>query len=281
MRPILFLDEPHQPYPNEMDSAIFTKNEVEVIYTHFTKVQYDLYPNLKVVLCPCTGIKHLNPESQPGIRFINLTDKEWLFDNVLSTAEWTVAAMFKLLRRNKDELNGKTIGFIGFGRVAQQVTKMLSGFNVNIKYYDIETPKYYKGYAKFKNPISVLDADIISVHLSENESTENFVNDALFDAMQTNSKPYFINSSRSSIVDGEYLVKSIAAQRFSGVMLDVVEDYSSEVVQKLLEYATDPLYNVFVTPHQAGKGEVSRRNTDRYVFQELEKYYKNLKGEMI
>lgn len=157
MRPILFLDEPYHSYPNMMDDERFTKSQVEVIYTHFTKVNYAMYPNLKVVLCPCTGIKHLNPESQPDIKFINLYNKEWLFNNALSTAEWTLAAMFKLLRRNRDELNGKTIGFIGFGRVAQQVTKMLSGFNVNIKYYDINVPKFYKGNAERHTPSAVLD----------------------------------------------------------------------------------------------------------------------------
>lgn len=280
MRPIiLFLDEPVQDIIKQegilyvREKAVYNPKKVEIIYTHFTEINYEKFPNLKYVLCPCTGIKHLNPEEHPNVNFIYLDDKEWLFNNALSTAEWTFYAMLKMLRHKRDELNGKSIGFVGFGRVAQQVCRMLQGFNVVIGYTDIKEPKYFKKGAIKCNLTTVLKCDIVSVHLAETRFTRNFISKPEFKIMSNSAvKPYFVNSSRSSIVDGNELMSAIGRLVFSGVMLDVFEDYEAQIQKELWVMNSDYFLNVHMTPHIAGKGKVSRDNTDDFVFQKLNNF---------
>lgn len=274
MRPIIkFLDHPKNyeeflKIPN-IHIAEGIDEDVSCIYTHFEKIDFDLYKNLRFVFCPCTNIDHLNaPEN---IRVFNLNNQDWLYHNVKSTAEWTLYAMLSLLRNNKDELNGKTVGFIGFGRIGQQVAKMLSGFNVRVIYYDIKEPMYYiKGEFKSLEYILV-NSDIITIHLISDDSTYNFISDQEFDLIKAynNKRPYFINSSRSRVVDGEALINAIETYTFSGVMLDVIEDYSTLVKDRLMGAISKYINNTILSFHTAGTGTVSRNKTDELMLKKL------------
>lgn len=242
-------------YVDNSECLSFTgvDKEAEVLYVHFTNI--DLlasYPKLKFVLCPCTNVNHLTSVSLP---ILYLDNKEYLFENVWSTAEHTVNLMIQLTRHLKRQLKNATIGFIGYGRVAQQVRYLLSGFDIFAYSYDRNSTK-----------LDLLNltknCDIITVHLEENKDTKRFIDKGFF--WDCAKKPIFINTSRSSIVNPNDLYHAYKYGKIGAFGLDVVEDYTKTEIELLRSCP-----NSIVTPHIAGTSLPSREWTDLYVLQKL------------
>lgn len=255
-------------------------SKIEVIYTHFTPIDYDCFENLKYVVCPCTNVNHLKECGSPeGVKFIYLDDTRKLFNKVNSSPEWVINQIFNLIKHNKeksDELVGKTIGFIGYGRMMQRVAQLLSGYvnygNVCMSYWDLKEPEFFihSSVIRCSNMESLIESsDIIVVGLSENEKTEGLIDGRAFNCIQEKGS-YFINNSRSSIVDEYDLIEAIERNILKGVALDVIENYTESSKKTLYLWANGPR-NVHVTPHIAGKGVQSREATDRIVLEALKK----------
>lgn len=146
-------------------------------------------------------------------------------------------------------LNGKKIGLIGFGNIGKQVAKKLSGFDVDVVYYDVlkadaevET-SYSARYADFDSLIR--ESDIISLHLHASDGTKNIIDKSAFSKMKNNA--VLINVSRAALVDQDALFEALKTKRIWGAGLDV---YKAEPTRP-----NDPLLtlpNVIATPHMAG-----------------------------
>jgi phosphoglycerate dehydrogenase-like enzyme len=264
---LLLLDKPHDlviGYYNQVFNVINWDNRsrAEVIYTHLTKIKWCDYPRLKYVLCPVTSCNHLNPIK--GVDIFYLEDKAWLYRHVWSTAEWTVAAMLRLVRETQEELTGGCVGFIGYGRVAQQVAHLLQNFNCEFLYFDKNNTVYNNVVATRASRNDIYKyADIITVHLSENDKTIGMVDREAFNSILAREvPPIFINSSRSSIVDANSLIRSLVDGAINGCALDVIDSYSYAQKKILYQLSGDKL---IITPHIAGQSSNSRQLTDTYI----------------
>ena len=155
------------------------------------------------------------------------------------------------------ELNGKTVGIIGYGNTGSSLAKKLKGFNVSILAHD----KYKSGFGS--NEISECslsdicdNADIISLHLPYTEETERFINHEFINAC---SRSFFlVNTSRGRIIDTEAVIEALNCQKISGACLDVLEyeGLSFESLSGKKKSATfkelTSMNNVILTPHVAG-----------------------------
>lgn len=120
------------------------------------------------------------------------------------------------------ELDGKTVGIIGFGNNGEAFAKKLRGFDVQILAYD----KYKRNFGnEFVKESSLeelyANADIISFHIPQNEETLFWANELFFESIQ---KPFFLlNLSRGKIVETKALLKAIENGKVLGSGLDVLE----------------------------------------------------------
>ncbi len=120
------------------------------------------------------------------------------------------------------ELDGKTVGIIGFGNNGSAFAKKLRGFDVNVLAYD----KYKSGFGNQFIKESSLEeiyenADVVSFHIPQNEETLFMVNDTFFSKFK---KPIFlINLSRGKIVKTSALVEALKNGIVLGACLDVLE----------------------------------------------------------
>ena len=124
------------------------------------------------------------------------------------------------------ELNGKTVGIIGYGNNGSALAKKLRGFDVDILAYD----KYKSGFGDDLVKEVGMDeifqnAHVVSLHIPQNEQTIKLVSDNFIDQM--NSPFYLINLSRGKIVDTEALMVGIESGKVLGACLDVLEYESS------------------------------------------------------
>ena len=153
------------------------------------------------------------------------------------------------------ELEGKSIGIVGFGNTGSQFAKKLSSFDVSILAYD----KYKKGfgeeiaYVQEVSLDSILTCDIISFHLPLTSETHYFCNKEFIDSCKENV--IIINTSRGKVVSVVDLVLSLESGKVGGVCLDVFENEnpaSYTITEKQLYKRLFNTKNTVFTPHVAG-----------------------------
>ena len=153
-------------------------------------------------------------------------------------------------------LNGKTVGVIGTGRIGRIFIDICKGFGMNVLAYD-----------KFPNPSSGLnyvslvtlfkESDIISLHCPLTEETKHLINANSISLMKKGV--VILNTSRGALVDAEALLEGIKERKIGAACLDVYEEESDvffadksghilndDVLARLIS-----MPNVIVTSHQA------------------------------
>ncbi|MGB6268054.1 MAG: 2-hydroxyacid dehydrogenase [Olleya sp.] len=155
------------------------------------------------------------------------------------------------------ELDGKTIGLIGYGNMGKAFAKKLRGFDVTVLCYDIK-PNVEDQNAKQVSLTELQQkADVLSLHTPETPSTTNMVNSALINGF---NKPFWlINTARGKSVVTSDLVSALISGQVLGAGLDVLE-YEKASFENLFTNQNMPeafLYlinsnKVLLSPHVAG-----------------------------
>lgn len=120
------------------------------------------------------------------------------------------------------ELDGKTVGIIGYGNNGSAFAKKLRGFDVKVLAYD----KYKSGFGdEFVNEVEMKDiyeqADVISFHIPQTEETKFMVDESYLKRFRKNI--YLINLARGKIVKTNALLNAINNGKVLGACLDVLE----------------------------------------------------------
>ena len=154
------------------------------------------------------------------------------------------------------ELQGKKVGLVGFGAVAQAAAKILDGFDCEVCYYD------YKGrpFGHY-TPMSVEEifktCDIVSLHLPVSDSTRGLVNEELLRSMKPDA--LFVNAGRSALVDTKALIRVLNDKAIAGAVIDVLDN--EPPTPEDLEIMNCP--NTILTPHICGASyEVTNHQAD-------------------
>ncbi len=156
-----------------------------------------------------------------------------------------------------EELDGKTIGIIGYGNNGAAFAKKLRGFDVKVLAYD----KYKSGFGDHFVHECTLNAilekaDIISFHVPLNKETKHIINEEFINKM---AKPFIlINMSRGRVVHTQSLVEGLKSHKVKGACLDVLE-YEKKSFETFFEQNLPEEFSyltscerVVMTPHIAG-----------------------------
>ena len=205
-----------------------------------TKTVLNKLPNLKLILAFSTGYDHIDMAEAKRRKIAVCT--------VPSYGDYTVAQhtltlilalsrkLFDSVKRVKEgcydyhgmrgfDLQGKTIGVIGTGKIGLQLIKMLSGFEMKVVAYD---PFPKRNLAKIYNFSYVtLDkllttADIITIHTPLTPQTKHLLNKKTI--QKTKRGVYIINTSRGGVIDGAALLAGLQSGQVAGAGLDVLEN---------------------------------------------------------
>jgi len=184
----------------------------------------------------------------------------------------------KIWRREANrgiELQGKTIGIIGFGNTGSRFAKKLMGMEVEVLVYD----KYKMDYASHLPHIKesnleeiCQNADILSFHLPLNKETKYYLNADLIDRFK---KPFLtINTSRGSVVDTPALLFGLRNGKIIGACLDVLENEYPLKFNDLEEKMYKQLFemdHVLLSPHVAGWSDRSKIQMESFLLDEIRK----------
>jgi len=136
------------------------------------------------------------------------------------------------------ELNRKTVGIVGNGKIGKRVAEIAQAFGLNVLIVG-KDENLKQGEVSMDEGLK--NADIISIHISSGKENDNFFNQEKLQQMKNGS--ILINTARGSVLDYIALEKEIQGGRFLGVGLDVFPD------EPVLKSSIFQFSNVICTPH--------------------------------
>jgi len=178
--------------------------------------------------------------------------------NKLNTADKEVRSGLWRREENRGiELDGKTVGIIGYGNMGKQFAKKLRGFDVETLCFDLKPNVGDENARQVSMEQLREQADILSLHLPQTPDTIHLINDAFIEQMQKSF--WLLNTGRGSAVKTEDLVSALKTGKIKGAGLDVLE-YESKSFTNLFEHSNQPeaftylihADNVVLNPHVAG-----------------------------
>ena len=180
-----------------------------------------------------------------------------LFNN-LKKSDLEIRAGKWLREENRGvELEGKTVGIIGYGNMGKAFAKKLKGFDVEVICYDIEEGVGDENCKQVSLKELQEKTDVLSLHTPFNELSHNMVNETFINNFKKSF--YLINTARGSAVVTNHLVEAIINKKVLGACLDVLE-YEKLSFENLFENNSFPeafdylihAENVLLSPHIAG-----------------------------
>ena len=221
--------------------------------------------NKEIHVQPATGMNADSVVEYVVSSSMSLIKKIPLFNNGTTKGEWPRTKI------KSEEINGKTLGLIGYGSIGKKVSIYCSSLGLNIIAYD----PYLKDQINEKN-VKLVQlnqiyelSDIISLHLPLTEETKNLINKVSFSKMK--QKPIIINTSRGSVVNENDLIEAYNNNLISGFALDVFEH---EPIKVSLYNKISKNMNCILTPHISGVTTQSNERVCNFIAHKTVEFFK-------
>ena len=197
-----------------------------------------------------------------------LMNKLFIADSEVRYGEWNRE------KNRGDELDGKTVGIIGYGNTGKAFAKKLKGFDVNVIFYDIKSNLEDENARQVTLGTLKQQADVLSLHVPFTELTNKMVNKTFINSF---SKPfYLINTARGKCVVTKDLVEALLSGKIIAAGLDVLE-YEQTSFENLFLDGKVPnefkqllkMKNVILTPHIAGWTHQSKEKLSQTIVDKI------------
>jgi D-3-phosphoglycerate dehydrogenase / 2-oxoglutarate reductase len=250
--------------------------------TKVTKELLDRAPHLKLIARAGVGVDNVDMKAATArkIRVVNAPTAA-----TASVAELSVALYLMLARNlaqrvaatkagqwkrgeNGTELAGKTVGFVGYGRIAREIARLLQPFGVHTIAFDPFVKTANDGTELTSLDDLLARADFVSLHAALTPENHRLLDAARLGRMKKGA--YLINVARGPLIDEEALVAALDSGRLGGAALDVFE------VEPPTRAALLQNPKVIATPHLGASTHEAQRRAGQQVVDEA---LRALKGE--
>ncbi len=255
-----------------------------IIVRSATKIRKDVIDaaeNLKLVVRGGVGIDNIDVDYA---KTRNITVLNTPGASTISVAELTIGGMIAVCRKIAEatismkagkwekkkfkgiELNGKTLGLIGSGRIGTAVAERAKAFGMKVIAYDPYVDDKIltdNGIQPIKDLTELLNnSDIISLHIPKTDETVNIINKETIAKMKDGA--ILINYARGGTVDEQALYEALKSGKLYGAALDV---YASEPPENSPLFELD---NIVLSPHvgastKEGQARVSIEAAQRVI----------------
>ncbi len=271
------LNADHLPESREIEVlSVFVESKIDTAVL-------DALPKLRFITTRSTGFDHINAPlcKERGITvsyvpnygmntvaeftfglILNLTRRVYLAVDQIKEAE-----SFDLKHLRGIDLNNKTLGLVGTGRIGLWVARIAKGFGMTVVAFDLypnEKAAQEVGfsYAPLEEVLGA--ADVITLHVPYNKSTHHLINRETI--RQIKRGAFLVNTSRGGVVETQALVQALKEGILAGAGLDVLEeeratktehdflppDLDAESMRTVLQnHELMHMPNVLITPHNA------------------------------
>ncbi|MDO4542450.1 MAG: D-2-hydroxyacid dehydrogenase [Bacillota bacterium] len=166
-----------------------------------------------------------------------------VLDDYSQAGGWQKAESFSPLVYPLRELQGKTLGIVGYGSIGREVAKIALAFGMRVIAYN-RSPKQEENVEFMEFSQVLAEADIITVHCPLNDESALLFNEATFG--QCKDGAVFINTARGGIVDEPSLAAALKSRKLSAAAVDVL------TIEPMTPDCCLPgVPNLIITPHVA------------------------------
>lgn len=215
-----------------------------IVVRSATKITRDLIDeavktnNLKLIIRGGVGLDNIDVEYaiSKGITVRNTPNA-----SNISVAELVIGHIFNMARflhnsnismRNGEwnkkkyqgiEIDGKTLGIIGFGRIGKELAKKATALGMRIKFYDVMGPVINNEVCRYCDLEELLaTSDFISLHVPHIKDTKALIGKEEIEKMKDGV--YLINCARGGVIDEEALIEGLDSGKIGGAAMDVFVD---------------------------------------------------------
>lgn len=254
------------------------------------KAVIDALPELKLLVTRSTGFDHIDVAyaQSKGITVCNVpsygsrTVAEFTFALMLGLSRKVFQAVEQVKLKNDWDtshfegfnLQGKTLGIIGTGRIGLNVAQIAKGFDMQIIAHDAfpnEKKAQEIGFQYMSMDELLASSDIVTLHVPSSKDTYHLINTTNITSFKKGS--LLINTSRGEVIDPEAILLGLQQGILSGVGLDVLDgehELKEEVMlgaihqDKMKVLLEDHILmnhpNVIITPHIAFNAREARHD---------------------
>ena len=233
---------------------------------------YALSKNIKLIAAP-EGNRNAVAEHSLGM-ILSLFNNLNRADREIRSGHWNRE------KNRGHELDGKTVGIIGYGNMGKWFAKRLRGFDVEVLCYDIKEGVADDNAKQVSLEELQQRADVLSLHIPWTPETDKMVNASFINAF---AKPFWIfNTSRGKNIVTADLVAALQSGKVLGAGLDVLE-YEKLSFETLFQDKTTPeafqylleADNVLLSPHVAGWTFESHERLAQVIVDKIKDFYFN------
>jgi len=239
-------------------------------FVEMNKEVLDNAKKLKVIATPGTGTDHIDivEARKNGIDVLDIAEERELLKGFTATAELAWALLLSCIRKlpaafdcakqgywarerfTGYQLNGKTLGLLGLGRLGTMMAGYGNGFGMKVLGCDLEE-KNIAGVEQIALDELLAKSDVTSIHIHLTEENRGFVSNELLKKMKPGV--VIINTSRGAIIDEDALIKNLESGYVGAAGLDVIHgEWDKNIYDHpLIKYARTH-DNLVITPHIAG-----------------------------
>ena len=271
--------------PEELKEQI--KNYDAVVVRSATKVRQPIIDaaletgRLKLIIRGGVGVDNIDVDYAKlnGIAVANTPNA-----SSASVAELAIGHMFCLARHihianhtmrqgkwNKKqyegiELSGKTLGLVGFGRIAREVAKRAYALGMKVVYTNTSGAKEgFNDYKYMKLDELLAVSDFISIHIPCSQDQQPVIGEAQFAKMKNGV--YLVNTARGGVVSEEALLKALDSGKVAAAALDVFEE---EPTKNERIYTHD---RISLTPHIGASTNEAQERIGGEIIQIIQNFF--------
>lgn len=218
-----------------------------------------------IVVCNCQGYGTSAVAQHTLTLMLALATSLLEYDRAVQQGQWNKSPIFCLLDFPIVELEGKTLGILGYGELGQAVAKLAEAFGMKVLVGSMPNRPSDSSRIPFAELLP--QVDFLSLHCPLTEDTRDLIDAKAFDAMKPSA--FLINCARGGIVTEQALADALTQGKIAGAATDVLTVEPPKEGNVLL----DPhIPNLIVTPHSAWGSVDARQRIVQQIVENAEAF---------
>ncbi len=183
---------------------------------------------------------------------LEITSQVGLHDRLVHNGKWSSNPDFSFFAKPLTELEGKVLGLVGFGRIAQKVAEIGHAFGMNVIFYNHRPKKVKQDWQKQVSLDTLLkNSDVVSLHVPQTPDTTEMINDSSLKKMKDSA--ILLNTARGGLINEKDVADALNNGQIAAAAVDVAQCEPLNADSPLLDAD-----NCCITPHIAWAPQETR-----------------------
>lgn len=239
---------------------------ISVLATGYNIVDVAAAKAQGIVVCNVPAYGTASVAQHAFALLLELTNHTGLHAQSVAAGDWQRSPDFAYTKKGIMELEGKTLGIVGFGNIGQQTARIGAAFGMRILYNSRSKKETTLG-AFVDLEALFAQSDVVSLHCPLTSENRKFVNEGLLQLMKP--RALFINTARGALINENHLADALNNGIIAGAALDVLSVEPPHESNPLLHAR-----NCLITPHIAWMSFEARQRIMNITAQNIETFLK-------